>query len=136
LARQFDLLARKCDSRATETGRQILLKQWDAWQSDIQAELLDRTRAATEPPATGVLGRLAGGLFGFLIPTAILEAIAGTAFATFIYALAVIGFVVVPITTRTDAREKHLRKLQADETQLRGRLEPATPPAGEPAART
>lgn len=115
--------SRRYGQRSIESTKAALLDRWDEWRPAIRRELEERAFAGTEPPSQGAVGRFFGSFFGFLIPAAIVEAIAGSGIAILGHISAVAAVVFVPVAKRSTIRDEKLRKADADEERLYDRLE-------------
>src|SRR5579863_2452737 len=113
--------------RTVEAIRSALVARYERWRPAIEESLRQSAFAGTEEPGKGVIGRLAGSFFGFLIPACIVEAIAGTAVALVLWLAGIAAVVGTGVVKRSDIRDERLRKARDEEARLRARLDPQAP---------
>lgn len=122
---QFEKLKRssRYSGKTIEGIRAAVIRQYDRWLPSIQEELRKSAFTGTEHPGKGVIGRLLGGFFGFLIPAAIIEWTVGSGLATLLFFGGITALVVPGVVKRINIREKRLQAAQDNETALRGSLD-------------
>jgi hypothetical protein len=127
LIEEFQTLTRSGTySDATlEAIRSALAAQYGRWRPAICDHVKWCAYLGTEHPAKGVVGRLAGSFFGFLIPVIIVEAIAGTPTAMFLWAVGIVAVVGYGVVRRSNIRQERLREKEKEEAELRSRLDAA-----------
>jgi len=124
---EFETLARSgtYSDVTVSTIRSALVEQYERWRPTIAESVKQHVFARTEHPAKGAVGRLAGSFFGFMIPAIIVEKIAGTLTAMFLWAVGVVAVVGYGVANRSNIRDERLRKENEEEEKLRSRLDAA-----------
>lgn len=126
---EYDKLSKSgsYSERTIEAIRAAVVARYEGWLPAIEKSLRQSAFVGTEHPGKGVIGRFAGSFFGFLIPAAIVEAIAGTALGLLLWLAGIAAVVFTGVVKRSDIRAERLRQARDMEARLRARLDPRTP---------